>query len=160
MSNLTGTLREHMDMAFTIQNKCDRMNNVEITHDEIKNCLKELKKGKAAGPDKLKPELYKEIEKSPICLETLKNCFQNIIETGEVPESWLISQTVMVPKTCKPEVKDLRPISLTNISYKIFMKIIRNKIDNHLLKNKLEKEVQAGFTSNRRIEDNIFILQH
>lgn len=39
------------------------------------------------------------------------------------------------------------------------MKIVWNKIDNHLAKNKAEKEVQAGFTNDRRIEDNIFILQ-
>ena len=32
----------------------------------------------------------------------------------------------------KPTVKDLRPIALMDSSYKIFMGIIRSKIDNHL----------------------------
>lgn len=52
----TGVLREHMDMAFTLQNKCGKMGNAEIREKEIKNCLNELRKGKVAGPDRVESE--------------------------------------------------------------------------------------------------------
>ena len=45
--------------------------------------------------------------------------------------------------TPTPEAKDLRPISLTNMSYKIFMRIIRERIDTHLKMNEEGKEEQS-----------------
>lgn len=68
------------------------MDDLEITEDEIKKCNQELESGKAAGPDKLKPELYEEIGKSQICLGTLNSCFHKIIDRG-TPKSWLTSLT-------------------------------------------------------------------
>lgn len=66
----------------------------------------------------------------------------------------------MIPKKSKPEAKDLRPIALTNYSYKIFMAILKDKIENHLRSNREIKENQAGFTAGARIEDNLFIMQY
>lgn len=40
------------------------------------------------------------------------------------------------------------------------MKIMRERIDTHLKVNGEEKEEQAGFTSGRRIEDNLYLLQY
>ena len=90
----------------------------------------------------------------------LKDSLNKILESGEVPESWKEARTIMIPKVRNPEVKELRPISLINISYKIFMKIMRERIDNHLRENEEEKEEQTGFTKGKRIEDNLFILQY
>ena len=66
----------------------------------------------------------------------------------------------MVPKVVKPKVGDLRPIALTDAGYKIFMGIIKEKIENHLERNDMKNELQAGFTRGRRISDNLFILKH
>ncbi|CAL4088951.1 unnamed protein product [Meganyctiphanes norvegica] len=76
------------------------------------------------------------------------------------PKEWKESRTKLIPKKKKPTVKDFRPISLTNISYKLFMSIIKDEIENHLKINHLIKENQMGFTKGGRKEDNIFILQY
>ena len=78
-----------------------------------------------------------------------------------IPESWYTSKTVLIPKTKKPTVKDLRPIALTNATYKLFMGILKTKIEHHIRYIKEESEVQAGFTKkNRRISDNLIVLDY
>ena len=57
----------------------------------------------------------------------------------------------MVEKKSKPSVKDLRPIALTDVSYKIYMMLIKDEIERHIVQNQENKENQAGFTSDLRI---------
>lgn len=153
-------LREHMDAAGEVETTCKRMSHKRITIQEITDILKSLKGGRAAGPDQLKPEFFKVFTQSRKCLEALTESLNKILESGEIPDNWTESSTIMIPKVRHPEAKNLRPISLTNLSYKIFMKIMRERIDTHLKTNREEKEEQAGFTSGRRIEDNLYLLQH
>ena len=82
-----------------------------------------------------------------------------ITKEDNILESWYISKTVLVPKTKKPTVKDLRPIALTHATYKLFMGILNN-IEHHIRYIKEESEVQAGFTKNRRISDNLIVLDY
>jgi len=119
-----------------------------------------LKAKKSAGPDNLKPEFYKALLGNEICFNTLLNCFNNLRDGETVPDEWKKSKTVMLPKVSKPQPKDLRPIALTNVSYKIFMAAMKNKIELHLANNDLLNEMQAGFTDGRRIENNLYILKY
>ena len=66
----------------------------------------------------------------------------------------------MVPKTRKPAAKELRPIALTNVSYKLFMSILINKIEEHPKENDELLEIQAEFTKAGRVEDNLFLLRY
>ena len=66
----------------------------------------------------------------------------------------------MQKKVRKPTVKELRPIALTNISYKLFMSLVKNEIEERIKENRELEETQEGFTTGGRIEDNIFILQY
>ena len=43
---------------------------------------------------------------------------------------------VMIPKTKKPEPKEHRPIALTNVGYKIFISLIKDKMVEHIRKRK------------------------
>ena len=54
----------------------------------------------------------------------------------------------------------MRPIALTDVSYKLFMTIIGKRIDRHILENNKRMETQAGFTTGSMIEDNLFTLQY
>ena len=45
----------------------------------------------------------------------------------------------MIPKKSKPQPKDLRPIAITNISYKLYMSNIGEEIEEHIEKNNLTK---------------------
>ena len=154
-------LREHYDAVVKLNLKDIKpMKDTIITRDDIKKQLKRLKEGKAPGPDGIKPEIYKTFLDSDISINALQQSYKKIIDSGEKNKNWNKSKTTLTPKIKKPTAKDLRPIALTNISYKIFMGIIREKIEEHLENNGITNELQAGFTKNRRITDNLFILRY
>ena len=60
----------------------------------------------------------------------------------------------------KPTAKDHRPIALTNVGYKIFMGLVKSKLVEHLERNRLISDYQAGFTGGRRLEENLFIVRY
>ena len=155
-----GELREHVDMCFPTNNKITPMEYPTLTTKEVKQCLTKLKNKKACGPDNLKPELYKTLKDSEECLQILTKCFQNIIDNEIKIKEWEQSKTKMIPKTKKPQAGDLRPIALTDISYKLFMSLNGKKIEDHISNNNEIKETQSGFTKGTQIEDNIFILEY
>lgn len=98
-------------------------------------------------------------KKRYLCKQT--KCLNNILETNKIPEEWKTSKTVMIPKTAKPKVNELRPLAITNISYKLFMSTaIKNKIEEHIVENGEVKETQSGFTNKGRIENNLFVLKY
>ena len=65
-----------------------------------------------------------------------------------------------MPKVKKPTAKQQRPIALYDVSYKLFMTIIRNTLYAHILDNHEKLDTQAGFTTGSMIEDNVFTLQY
>ena len=136
------------------------MKTTEMKDEDLKAKLRKLKNNKAAGTDKLKAELFKELGKRGICRKVMLKCFNKVLEGEETPESWNLSRTKMIKKERKPTVRDFRPIAITNISYKIFMSYIREKIEEHLRINNLIKENQIGFTGGGRIEYNHMMLQY
>ncbi|MCP4485682.1 MAG: hypothetical protein GY823_14200, partial [Flavobacteriaceae bacterium] len=87
-------------------------------------------------------------------------CFNNELNNLEKPDEWKESVTTILLKKSKPTAQDLRLLSLTNISYKMYMSLIKNEIEQHIKENDEAKETQAGFTEGGRTEDNLFILQY
>ena len=155
-------LREHMDMAMTldVSREMQPMEFPIITEQEVKSTLRSIKNNKAAGNDNLKPELYKCLVNNDYCIKELTRCFNIMMNDKLLPEEWKSSITKMIPKTARPTVKDFRPIALLNCSYKIFMSIMKEKIEKQLLDNEAMKETQSGFTKGGRTEDNVLILQY
>ena len=86
--------------------------------------------------------------------------FNGILESGEPVNEWSVLKTCMIPKVPKPTVKQLRPIALLNVDYKIFMSVMKEKLIEHARVNDLMNELQIGFTSGRRIDDNLFMLNY
>ena len=154
-------LIEHLHAAVEIKERINEtMNKPTITLTDIEINLSKIRSGKAPGPNGIKNELLKIMSKSKICKEILLIFFNRILNTGNIPQSWKTSKTTMIPKISKPKVKDLRPIALINGSYKLFMSILREKIETHLTENLKMENLQAGFTANRQVEDNLFLLNY
>ena len=65
----------------------------------------------------------------------------------------------MIPKKNRTTETELRPIAMTDVSYKILMSLIGREIEKHVTENKIEKFEQAGFTKGGNIVDNLFILR-
>ena len=104
--------------------------------------------------------MYKAIVKSEKCIEVLRKGFQEIIDDERKVTEWAASITNMIGKVNKPTSEQLRPIALTNVSYKLYMSFIGKIIDQHIIHNDEAKHAWAGFTKGSQIEDSLFILQY
>ena len=144
-------------MAMSVEPNMDYM---RIDDQKMIEILKRIKKGKATGPDTLKGEFYSALIVSEKCIKTLVKCMKNELNSATKPEEWRKSRTNLIEKRSKPTIKDYRPIALTNVSYKLFMSLIKNAIEEHLDNSNQLLEEQAGFTKNAGIEDSIAILKH
>ena len=153
-------LREHYDMAFGITEVIENMDELNIKQDKVLNVIRKMKNKKCPGPDKMKIEIYKEITKDLDILKLMTKTFNKLLEEGNPPESWTKSITKMIQKKTKPTAKDWRPIALTDCTYKIFMSVIRDSIEDHICSGDLQKDQQSGFTKKRRIEDNLIMLNY
>ena len=130
-----------------------------IEEEDVEKVLRGLKSRKAAGVDGLRSELYKELATSNISIRALRVAMEKVINEGGEPTSWKKSRTKMIEKKKKPTVEDLRPIALTDVSYKMMMSIVKEKVEEHIVENKMRRDEQAGFTKGREILDNLMILQ-
>ena len=111
------------------------MTEPRIKIEEVKKQLDKIKEKKSPGPDGIQPELYKTITKDEYIIKELTDIYNNIINgQNSIPKSWTKSKskTVMIPKIKKTQIKDLRHIALTNISYKICAGILKEKIETHM----------------------------
>lgn len=103
---------------------------VPISVLEIKRAIDDLNTGKSPGPDGLGAAFYKAF-KEPMA-EALHRVLLEAYEVKEMPPSFRRTHTILIPKSEDPvkqlSVKSYRPISLTNVDYKIFMKILARRM--------------------------------
>ena len=127
----------------------------EITKDEVIYALKRMRNGKSPGPDELPVELLKLIEERSI--NTLVDLFNNIYQSGIIPQEWLLSTFVTMPKKGNPrQCSDYRTISLMSHILKTFLKIIHTRIHR-----KLEIDIsdtQFGFRNGVGTREALFAL--
>ena len=95
-----------------------------------------------------------------IAMIKIKISMNKVMVEGNVSKKWKTSRTIMVPTTKNPEPKDHRPIALTNVGYKSFMSLVKDKIGDHIKQVEEETKFQSGFTGGRKLEANLFILQY
>lgn len=102
----------------------------EITVTEIIRAIENLNPGKSPGPDGLTAAFYKEYKYEMAV--ALQKVFSEALEKGALPISFSRAHTILLPK-CEEEAKlrsvnGYRPITLTNVDYKIFMKVLANRL--------------------------------
>uniref|UniRef100_A0A803TV24 ribonuclease H n=1 Tax=Anolis carolinensis TaxID=28377 RepID=A0A803TV24_ANOCA len=143
----------HGEFEEKIQKIIDREDNrklgTEISYQEIEQVIDTLKNRKSPGGDGYTAEFYKEMKE--IIIPELKILFNNIMKGGKIPDTWRESEIITVRKSGKdPEdPNSYRPISLLNQDYKIFTKILVNRIEEII--SKIVKEDQYGFIKGRNI---------
>jgi len=136
--------------------------NIEpkISKSEVIEHIRRLKSKKAKDLLGLSAEIIKIAGNSETLVDRLCVFFNKILENNSIPESWKRSKLVLLPKKTKDLTeKDFRPITITNITYKLMSSIMRSKIEIFCKDNKIFEEEQCGFMVKRRIEENILMLQ-
>lgn len=127
-----------------------------IAKEEIRKGMKKMKKGKAVGPDDVSIEMLEAMGDEAV--DILYKVFNRIYNTGKLPEDFLRSVLVALPK--KPggtDCKDHRTVSITNHALKMLLNIVINRI-----RSKLRPEIydeQFGFMPDHGTRNAIFILR-
>ena len=118
-----------------------------MSTDEIHNHVKNLKKGKAPGPDCLTNEhiLYG----GNTLLSELCELFNSILKSKYVPEMFKTGKIITVYKgknKDKYNPVNYRGITLTSVLSKLFEKIVLKRIENSLIDKKISfpHELQFG----------------
>ena len=134
-----------------------KMEELSISINGILKLLQNLKPFKAAGPDRLKPLLLKELrdEIAPI----IQIIFERSIQTGKLPADWSRAQvTPIFKKGNKSSAANYRPISLTCILCKVLEHIMASHVVKHLNSHDLLYDLQHGFREKRSCETQLTML--
>jgi hypothetical protein len=155
------TWKNYIEELFADDRQQSELSNIqgdegpEITEEEVMYALKRMKNGKAPGPDEIPTEILKLIEKDSIHI--LVKLFNSIYTSGKIPQEWLLSTFVTIPKKINAkQCSDYRTISLMSHVLKIFLKIIHSRVHR-----KLEMDInntQFGFRNGLGTREALFAL--
>lgn len=67
-----------------------------ISTTELKRRISDLKNQKATGPDDIPNEFLKALKTK--ARETLRHCFNNILESGQIPPAWKEAKVTLIHK--------------------------------------------------------------
>lgn len=130
-----------------------------ISMAEIRNAIDTLQNNRSPGPDGLSPEFYK--THAEALTMVLTNVFNEAEIRGFLPYSMTRSRTVLIPKEIPegstPRVTDFRPITLSNVDYKIYAKVLAGRMQK--LIPKLVGEHQTCAIKGRSILTNIHVAR-
>lgn len=101
-----------------------------ISLHEVEQAIDELSTGKAPGPDGLGAAIYKTFKKE--LAQALHRVIDECYDRKRAPLSFRKCHVVLIPKSDDPRklmaVEAYRPISLTNVDYKIFTKVLAKRL--------------------------------
>jgi hypothetical protein len=123
---------------------------------EIRAAIKDMKSGKAAGIDRIAPEMLK--ADVNLFAELLFPIFRMAWEEQKLPDDWLQGVLIKLPKKGDlSNCNNWRGITLLSLPGKVLAKVILQRI-NARLENSIRKQ-QAGFRTGRSCIDQINTLR-
>jgi hypothetical protein len=126
------------------------------TQDEVKQAIRQLKNGKAAGKDGLPAELLK--AGSERLYDAIHRIILRIWEDEEMPEDWLDGLICPIyKKGNRLDCSNYRGITLLNTAYKVLSRILFFRL--RPLTEAFVGEYQAGFRAGRSTTDQMFTLR-
>lgn len=126
----------------------------EFTFEEFSLAVKQMHPDKSAGPDGLNPAFYQNFW-SLLGKEVFQCCCTWLNEVS-FPTKLNDTTIVLIPKKDNAKsMKDLRPIALCNVLYKIIAKVLSNRL--RVLLPGIITQNQSAFVPGRSITDNFLI---
>ncbi|XP_042950095.1 uncharacterized protein LOC122282210 [Carya illinoinensis] len=122
--------------------------------DEILGALKQIPNNKAPGPDGMTGLFFKHYWH--IIKQDVIAAVQNFFRSGRLLKQINHTHIALIPKNASPSTpQHYRPISLTNVIYKLITKILANRLKNILPS--IISPFQTAFVSGRNIKENSII---
>ena len=122
--------------------------------EEVRAALETIGDLKAPGADGMPAIFYKRFWH--LIGEKVKKEVLDVLNGGEMPQGWNDTVIVLIPKVKHPDrLKDLRPISLCNVLYKLISKVLANRLKRILPD--IISPSQSAFVPGRMITDNILL---
>ena len=126
-----------------------------ITPSLVRRSMSLFKPNKAAGPDELKPLVFKHLPDNAI--NALTTIYKACVALGHTPDVWRETKVIFLAKpgkTCYDIPKSYRPISLSNYLLKVLERLVVWKMDEDLRAKPIH-EMQHGFTKGKSTESAI-----
>uniref|UniRef100_A0A803PCN2 Reverse transcriptase domain-containing protein n=1 Tax=Cannabis sativa TaxID=3483 RepID=A0A803PCN2_CANSA len=125
-----------------------------ITEEEVRKAVFDMHPDKSSGPDGMTPAFYQKCW--PIMKADVVAYVQRFLEYGVLEETCAAANVVLISKKkCLDSMKDLRPIALCNVIYKVIMKVMANQMKPFM--DTIIAESQSTFIPGRLISDNVLI---
>jgi hypothetical protein len=151
-------LKVIQDSKQKLTNEQREMLDSPITIKETLEVLKHLPKNKSPGPDGLPEEFYAAY--ADLMAPILTNLFQDINAEDLSRLGWRESYIRIIYKKGIPSLlKNYRPISLLNADYKIYTKIMANRLRIVIQARNIIHPDQKGFVPNTKILENALRIQ-
>ena len=99
-----------------------------ISPEELQTAIQQGKRGKSVGEDGTSLELVEGIAQAVGGESAILTWFNEILQSGQLPEDWFSALMIILPKTAKPtQPRQLRPICLSSSVSKVFCRILLNR---------------------------------
>jgi endonuclease/exonuclease/phosphatase family metal-dependent hydrolase len=129
--------------------------NEEPSREEIKEIIANMKNRGAPGIDGINAELLKYGPDE--LLEKVYDIILKVWRSNEVPDEWKMTVQIPIPKIKNPQgIEDYRRLTLCNVTYKIYAKILLNRLEKALGD---LPSYQAAFQKNRSTSDHIYAVR-
>ena len=133
--------------------------NTDISVEEIKTPIKQLRNGASCGPDLWLNEFFK--KGFEILFSYLHNLFNKLFKAGYFPQEWTEGHIVPIfKKGDVNEVSNYRVITLHSTIGKLFTRVLNDRLNSWAENYSIYIEAQAGFRKHMTTVDNIFLPHH
>ena len=125
-----------------------------FTGEEVWRALESIGDLKAPGADGFPAIFYKRFWY--LIGDRVKEEVLAVLNGGDMPRGWNDTIIVLIPKVGSPvKLKDLRPISLCNVLYKLISKVLANRLK--CILPDIISPSQSAFVPGRMITDNVLL---
>ena len=128
----------------------------DITAEEISEAIFKMAPGKSPGPDKLPAEFYQQF--APELIPRLTAVVKEGLDNGALHADMRKGEIILLYKKGDArEIRNYRPITLLNVDYKIFSKVVTQRLKaavQHIV-----SKAQLGFVPGRLIQEGTHLLK-
>ena len=163
-NTFTNNITKHLsNPSFAADNSTQKQQTNELNHPitltELQTAIATSEQKSSPGPDTITYSMLKNL--SHIALLNILDLYNNIFNTGKMPDTWKHSIITPIPKPEKDKTipASYRPISQTNTLCKILERIITNRIQYFLETNNKFNKYQTGFRKELSTTDQLIKLQ-